>query len=208
MTDFAATRDFFHLPEGLVYLDGNSLGPLPKTAAARAQRAIEAEWGEMLIGGWNGAGWMDLPMKLGDRIGRLVGAEPGSVTTGDTLSIKVWQALAAALELNPKRRTILSDTGNFPSDLYMAAGLASTLGGGYRLVTVAPEEVEAAIGEDVAVLMLTEVDYRTGRKHDMARLTAKAHDMGALTVWDLAHSAGAFPVDLAGAGEGGNANGE
>ena len=200
MTDFNATRDFFHLPEGIVYLDGNSLGPLPKSAAARLQRTLEAEWGEMLIGGWNGAGWMDLPMKLGDRIGRLIGAEPGSVTTGDTLSIKVWQALAAALALNPQRKVILSDTGNFPSDLYMAAGLAKTLGDGCRLVTVAPEEVEAALGEDVAVLMLTEVDYRTGRMHDMARLTAKAHETGALTVWDLAHSAGAFPVDLAGAG--------
>lgn len=200
MTDFSATRDFFHLPQGLVYLDGNSLGPLPKSAAARLQRTLEAEWGGMLIGGWNGAGWMDLPMKLGDRIGRLIGAEPGSVATGDTLSIKVWQALAAALERSPKRRIILSDTGNFPSDLYMASGLAKTLGEAYRLVTVAPEEVEAAIGADVAVLMLTEVDYRTGRKHDMARLTAKAHEMGALTVWDLAHSAGAFPVDLKGAG--------
>jgi kynureninase len=153
----------------------------------------------MLIGGWNRAGWMDWPSRLGDRIGRLIGAPEGSVVLGDTLSIKVYQALASALELRPGRRVILSDTGNFPSDLYMAEGLARTLGG-VELVTVAPEEVEARIGADVAVLMLTEVDYRTGRRHDMARLTAAAHAAGALTLWDLAHSAGALPVDLTAAG--------
>jgi kynureninase len=143
---------------------------------------------------------MDLPSRLGDRIGRLIGAEPGTVVLGDTLSIKVYQALASALELNPGRRVILSDTGNFPSDLYMAEGLVRTLGQGYDLRTVAPEDVEAAIGPDTAVLMLTEVDYRTGRRHDMRHLTARAHAAGALTVWDLAHSAGALPVDLAGCG--------
>ena len=200
MTDFAATKILFHLPEGMIYLDGNSLGPLPKAAAARVARTIEAEWGEMLITGWNKAGWMELPSRLGLRIGRLIGAEPGTVVLGDTLSIKVYQALASALEMNPARRVILSDTGNFPSDLYMADGLVRTLGQGYALKTVAPEEVEAAIDETVAVTMITEIDYRTGRKHDMARLTAKAHAVGALTVWDLAHSAGALPVDLAGCG--------
>lgn len=198
MTDFAATKALFHLPEGMIYLDGNSLGPLPKAAAARVARTIESEWGEMLITGWNKAGWMDLPSQLGQRIGRLIGAEQGTVVLGDTLSIKVYQALASALEMNPGRRVILSDTGNFPSDLYMADGLVRTLGQGYALKTVAPEEVEAAIDETVAVTMITEVDYRTGRKHDMARLTARAHAAGALTVWDLAHSAGALPVDLSG----------
>jgi kynureninase len=199
-TDFAATRAMFDLPEGLVYLDGNSLGPLPKGASGRVRRAVEEEWGRLLIGGWNKAGWMDLPRRVGDRVGRLIGAEPGTVVMGDTLSIKVYQALASALEMVPERRVILSDSGNFPSDLYMADGLVRTLGRGYALRVVAPEEVEAAIGPEVAVLMLTEVDYRTGRRHDMARLTAKAHAAGALTVWDLAHSAGALPVDLAGAG--------
>ena len=199
-TDFAATRALFHLPEGIVYLDGNSLGPLPVAARTRVADAVTAEWGEMLITGWNRAGWMDLPRRVGDRIGRLIGADPGTVVMGDTLSIKVYQALASALELVPQRRVILSDTGNFPSDLYMADGLVRTLGQGYALKTVAPEEVEAAIDGSVAVLMLTEVDYRTGRKHDMARLTAKAHAAGALTVWDLAHSAGALPVDLSGCG--------
>ncbi|MCX7644304.1 MAG: kynureninase [Rhodobacteraceae bacterium] len=197
-TDFAATRAMFELPEGIVYLDGNSLGPLPRAVPERLRRTVEEEWGRLLIGGWNRAGWMDLPRKVGDRVGRLIGAEPGTVVMGDTLSIKVYQSLAAALEMVPGRRVILSDTGNFPSDLYMADGLVRTLGQGYAVRTVAPEEVEAAIGPEVAVLMLTEVDYRTGRRHDMGRLTAKAHAAGALTVWDLAHSAGALPVDLAG----------
>lgn len=196
MTDFTATRALFDLPQGVVYLDGNSLGPLPRAAAARVARAVEAEWGEMLISAWNQAGWMAMPAHLGDRIGRLIGAPQGTVALGDTLSIKVYQALASALEMRPDRRVILSDTGNFPTDLYMAEGLARTLGPGYVVKTVPPEEVEAHIGEDVAVLMLTEVDYRTGRRHDMPRLVAKAHDVGALTVWDLAHSAGAIEVDV------------
>ncbi len=199
MTDFHSTRARFHLPHGVIYLDGNSLGPLPVAAAERVAQTITAEWGEMLITGWNKAGWMDQPSRVGDRIGRLIGAAPGTVVMGDTLSVKVYQALASALEMNPGRRVILSDTGNFPSDLYMADGLCRTLGDGYALRTVAPEEVAGAIDETVAVTMLTEVDYRTGRLHDMAALTARAHAAGALTVWDLAHSAGAIPVDLAGA---------
>ncbi|MDJ0627731.1 MAG: kynureninase [Rhodobacter sp.] len=197
--DFAATKALFHLPKGVIYLDGNSLGPLPKAAAARIARAVGDEWGEMLITGWNMAGWMAQPRALGDRIGRLVGAPPGYTVIGDTLSVKVYQALAAALALRPGRKVILSDTGNFPSDLYMAEGLIEGFGRGHVLKTVDPEEVATQIGEDVAVLMLTEVDYRTGRMHDMARLTARAHAAGALTVWDLAHSAGAIPVDLTGA---------
>lgn len=200
MTDFTATKAMFDLPQGITYLDGNSLGPLPRTAAARVARSVTDEWGQMLIGGWNRAGWMDLPRSLGDRIAALIGAEAGHVVLGDTLSIKVYQALASALELNPDRRVILSDTGNFPSDLYMAEGLCRTLGDGYRLKTLAPEDVAGAIDDSVAVLMLTEVDYRTGRRHDMRALTRAAHDAGALVIWDLAHSAGAFPVDLAGCG--------
>lgn len=196
-TDFVATRAAFALPEGVIYLDGNSLGPLPRAAAARVAECVTKEWGEMLITAWNRARWMDLPRRLGDRIGRLIGAEPGTVVLGDTLSIKVYQALASALDLRPDRRVILSDTGNF-LDLYMADGLVRTLGQGYELRTVAPEAVEAAITPDLAVLMLTEVDYRTGRRHDMKRLIEKAHAAGALVVWDLAHSAGAVEVDLAG----------
>ena len=199
-TDFNATRDAFILPEGVIYLDGNSLGPLPRAAAARVARTVEEEWGQMLITGWNKAGWMDQPARVGDRIARLIGAAPGTVVMGDTLSVKVYQALASALEMNPTRRVILSDTGNFPSDLYIADGLVRTLGDGYTLRTVAPEEVMGAIDDTVAVTLITEVDYRTGRKHDMAAITARAHAAGALTIWDLAHSAGALPVDLAGTG--------
>ena len=199
-TDFTATKALFDLPADVIYLDGNSLGPLPRAVAPRVEAAIRAEWGAMLITAWNKAGWMDLPERLGTRIGRLIGAEPGSVTLGDTLSIKVFQALDAALQLRPDRRVILSDSGNFPTDLYMAQGLTGLLGQGYELRTVAPDQVAAAIDETVAVTMLTEVDYRTGRKHDMTALTAKAHAAGALAFWDLAHSAGAVPVDLAGAG--------
>ncbi|TCP33088.1 kynureninase [Sphingomonas sp. BK235] len=199
MTDFAATRALFHLPPGVIYLDGNSLGPLPRAAEARAAAAIREQWGERLIRGWNDAGWMALPTRVGDRIARLVGAPAGSVITGDTLSIKLFQALAAAIALRPGRRVVLSDSGNFPSDLYIAQSLLDSLGQGHELRVVAPEEVADAIDEDVAVTMLTEVDYRTGRLHDMRALTASAHAAGAIALWDLAHSAGALPVDLAGA---------
>ncbi|WP_037255584.1 kynureninase [Roseobacter sp. SK209-2-6] len=198
MSDFSATKAMFDLPEGMIYLDGNSLGPLPKTAANHVENMIRKEWGEMLITGWNKAGWMQKPTAIGDRIGRLIGAEPGHVVMGDTLSIKVYQAVASALELNPDRKVVLSDSGNFPSDLYIVQGLLKSLGPGYELRVVDPEEVEANITEDLAVLMLTEVDYRSGRMHDMKTLTARAHEKGVVTVWDLAHSAGAVPVDLAG----------
>jgi kynureninase len=196
--DFAATKALFHLPDGVIYLDGNSLGPLPKATAERVARTVQDEWGAMLITAWNRAGWMEQPTRLGDRIARLIGAAQETIVTGDTLSLKVTQCLVAALSLRPKRRVILSDTGNFPTDLYMAEGLIRALGHGHELRLVAPEDVSEAISDEVAVLMLTEVDYRTGRKHDMAALTAKAHAAGALVIWDLAHSAGALPVDLSG----------
>ncbi|MFV0492114.1 MAG: kynureninase [Pseudorhodobacter sp.] len=196
-TDFTATRALFDLPEGMTYLDGNSLGPMPRAAAGRVAQSVVGEWGKMVITGWNRAGWMEMPSRIGNRIATLIGAEKGSVVMGDTLSIKVYQALASAVEMVPERRVILSDTGNFPSDLYMAEGLCRTLGNGYRLKTVAPEDVADHIDETTAVLMLTEVDYRTGRRHDMPALTARAHRAGALAIWDLAHSAGALRVDVA-----------
>jgi kynureninase len=199
MTDFAKTREAFHLPEGIVYLDGNSLGPLPIAAKERVARMMTSEWGDQLIRGWNTAGWYVQPRKVGDRIAKLIGAAPGTVVMGDTLSIKVHQALSAALELNPERRVVLSDSGNFPSDLYMAQGLLASLGRGYRLKVVEPEAVEEAIDGTVAATLITEVDYRSGRRHDMTRLTAKARAAGAVTIWDLAHSAGAVDVDLTGA---------
>jgi len=196
MTDFAKTRAAFRIPDGVIYLDGNSLGPLPIAAEARVARTLSEEWGKELIRGWNTAGWMSWPRSIGDRIARLIGAPAGSVVMGDTLSIKVFQALAAAAALVPERRVILSDAGNFPSDLYIAEGLVKALGRGYELKVVEPEAVEAAIDETIAVLMLTQVDYRTGRLHDMAALTKKAHEAGVVTVWDLAHSAGALPVEV------------
>lgn len=198
MSDFAKTKAMFHIPEGMIYLDGNSLGAMPWATAVKVERTITDEWGDMLITGWNKAGWMAKPTDIGDRIGRLIGAEKGSVVMGDTLSIKVYQAVASALEMNPGRKVVLSDNGNFPTDLYMADGLCKTMGADYEVRTVNPEAVEAALSEDIAVLMLTEIDYRTGRKHDMKALTEKAQALGIITIWDLAHSAGALPVDLAG----------
>jgi kynureninase len=195
-----AMKDWFHLPDGVIYLDGNSLGPLTRGVADRIAGATRDEWGEMLITGWNRAGWIGMPTDLGDRIGRLIGAPPGATVVGDTLSIKVFQALSAAVEMRPDRRVILSDAGNFPSDLYMAEGLIGTIGKGHELKTPRPEDVLDAIDDDVAVVMLTEVDYRTGRRHDMKAITEAAHAAGAVMVWDLAHSAGAIPVDMAGAG--------
>lgn len=189
-------KDQFSLPEGVIYLDGNSLGPLPKGAAARLNKAVVDEWGTMLIKGWNDAGWMKQPSILGDKIGKLLGCAAGSTVIGDTLSIKVYQALAAALAMRPDRKVVLSDSGNFPSDLYIADGLLRTLKHGHELRVVAPEDVLENITEDVAVVMLTQVDYRTGRMHDMNALTKAAHDVGAISIWDLAHSAGAVPVDM------------
>jgi len=190
----------FHLPEGVIYLDGNSLGPLPRAACDHVSGMMRAEWGDLLISGWNKAGWMALATEIGDRIAGLIGAEPGHVVMGDTLSIKVYQALAAAMDLNPARKVILSDNGNFPTDLYMAEGLIRSLDNGHELCTVNPSEIMDKIDDSVAVLMLTEVDYRTGRRHDMQALSKKARDFGVITIWDLAHSAGALPVDLAGCG--------
>jgi kynureninase len=188
----------FHLPEGMIYLDGNSLGPLPIAATKRIASTITDEWGEMLITGWNKAGWMRQPSNLGDRIAPIIGASSGSVAIGDTLSIKVYQALASALAMRPDRNVILSDTGNFPTDLYMAEGLIKHIGRPVELKTVSPDDVVNHIDETVAVVMLTEVDYRTGRMHDMKAITELTHKAGAVSMWDLAHSAGAIPVDLEG----------
>jgi len=195
---FEKTKARFCLPEGLIYLDGNSLGPLPKGVAERIGRTVEQEWGERLIRAWNDAAWIDLPSKVGDRIAGLIGAEPGTVMVADSTSINLYKALAAALKLSPERRIILSDNGNFPTDIYVAQGLIGGLDRDYELKIVEPEEVGEALDENIAVLMLTEVDYRTGRLHDMKALTSVAHAVGALTIWDLAHSAGALPVDLDG----------
>ena len=193
---FQKTKSLFDLPDGILYLDGNSLGPLPKAAAARVEAVMNAEWGQMLITGWNKAGWMAQPNVVGDRLARLIGAQSGHVVVGDTLSIKVFQALDAALQLRPHRKVILSDSGNFPSDLYIAQGLIQALNQGHELRLVAPEDLHNHITEEIAVTLVTQVDYRTGRLHDMYSLTEKAHENGALCIWDLAHSAGAIEVEL------------
>lgn len=189
-------KDLFHLPDGMIYLDGNSLGPLPKSTPDAVANMLTQQWGDHLIKGWNEDDWMGQPARVGNMVGRLIGAPEGSVTMGDTLSIKVFQALSSALDLRPDRRVVLSDNGNFPTDLYMAEGLLRSRAGDYELRVVPPEDIQAAITDEVAVVMLTQVDYRTGRMHDMAAITHAAHAAGAVMVWDLAHSAGAVPVDL------------
>jgi kynureninase len=195
---FERTRAMFDLPDDLVYLDGNSLGAMPREARERVRRELDESWGRELIRAWNTAGWIDLPQRVGDRIGALVGAPTGSVVAGDSTSINLFKALTSALELAAPRMVILSDSGNFPTDLYVAEGVCRLLGRGHELKIVDPEAVESALDERVAVLMLTEVDYRTGRRHDMRALTEKAKALGIVTIWDLAHSAGALPVDVTG----------
>ena len=187
-------KDLFAIPNGIVYLDGNSLGPPLRGSSEQADEVINEEWGKDLIQAWNSANWMSMPRIVGDQIAPIIGAQPGSVAMGDTLSIKAFQALASALELRPDRRVILSDSGNFPTDLYIAQGLIDTLDRGHQLMTPSPEEVMDLINEDVAVVYLTHVDYRTGRLHDMDAITERAHLHGAVTIWDLAHSAGAVPL--------------
>jgi kynureninase len=191
-------RERFALPPSVIYLDGNSLGAMPVAARERMTQTL-AQWSGDLISGWNIHGWIDLHERVGAKIGRLIGAGEGETIAGDSTSINLFKLLAAALQLNPKRRVILSERDNFPTDLYIAEGLIRHLGQGRELRLVAPDEIEGAITDDVAVVMLTHVNYRTGRMYDMAALTAAAQANGALTIWDLAHSAGAVPVDLAAA---------
>lgn len=196
----AVFRDRFSLPEGVIYLDGNSLGALPRGVKARMDDVVSNQWGEGLIRSWNTHDWIDLPGRVGDRIARLVGAAPGTVTVADSTSVNLFKVLSAAVHLRSERRVILSEKGNFPTDAYIAGGLAELLGQGHELRLVEADELPEALDADVTVLMLTEVNYRTGARLDMASLTAAAHAAGALTVWDLCHSAGAIPVDLTAAG--------
>ena len=194
----AHCRERFALPDGVIYLDGNSLGALPRAAAAAMADTVERQWGDDLIASWNKYDWIGAPQRLGDRIAPLIGAGKGEVLVGDSTSINLFKLLAAALAARPGRSTILSETGNFPTDLYIAQGLTGLTGATLR--TVEADAVEGAIDGDTAVVMLTHVDYRGGRRHDMARLTAAAHAAGALMLWDLSHSAGAMAVDLRAAG--------
>jgi kynureninase len=194
----ARKRAAFVLPEGKIYLDGNSLGCLPAHAAARIAGAVTDEWGQSLITSWNRHGWFEMAQKAGNRIARLVGAAPGSILVGDTISVNLFKLMSAALELRPDRKTIVSDTGNFPSDLYIAEGVIRQIGKGHVLKLTAPEDVLSAIGEETALVSITHVDYRTARTHDIAAIVEKAHAHGALVLVDLSHTSGALPFDLAG----------
>ena len=191
-------RGLFTLPPGVIYLDGNSLGALPKATPARVAQAITEEWGDGLIRSWNTAGWFSLPRRLGDKIARLVGAGAGEVVATDSTSINLYKVLSVALRIaaqtDPKRKVVVSERSNFPTDLYIAESLCKQHG--YTLELAGHHQIAAALNGGVAVLMLTHVNYRTGAMHDMAGLTALAHRTGSLAIWDLAHSAGAVPVDL------------
>jgi len=192
----APLREQFALPPGVIYLDGNSLGVLPKTAAARVQQVVQDEWGTGLIRSWNAAGWMAMPQRIGDKIARLVGAGAGQLVVADSTSVNLFKVLSAAMTISAadsaQRRIILSERSNFPTDLYIAQALCRERG--FELQLAEAHELPALLNDSTAVLLLTHVNYRTGRMHDMAALTRAAHDTGALTVWDLAHSAGAAPV--------------
>lgn len=199
----APLRSQFDLPPGVIYLDGNSLGVLPAATADRVRQVITGEWGRGLIRSWNDAGWIDLPRRVGDKIARLVGAREGELVVADSTSVNLYKVLSAALGIARDRpdagarKVVLSERSNFPTDLYIAQSLVEQQG--MRLELLDIEQIPARLGEDVAVLMLTQVNYRTGRMADMAALSAQAHAAGALALWDLAHSAGAVPVDLHGA---------
>ncbi|HSO21729.1 MAG TPA: kynureninase [Chondromyces sp.] len=196
----AAARAAFELPEGLVYLDGNSLGPPPATVARRIGEVLGAEWASDLVRSWTRHDWIDLPQRVAAAIAPLVGAARDEVMVADSVSINLFKLLGAALRLRKGRRVILSERENFGTDLYVAQGLADLLDNGTEVRIVGRDELEAVLGDEVAVLMLTHVDFRSGEMHDMARWTAAAHAAGALVLWDLAHSAGAVPVDLGGCG--------
>jgi kynureninase len=195
----AGFRERFALPDGVIYLDGNSLGALPKATLDRVTQVVGEEWGGSLIRGWTAHHWIDLPRRVGDKIGRLIGAQPGEVLVADSTSVNLFKLMAAALRLQPERRVILSERSNFPTDLYIAEGLIDLLGGRHELRLVDGAGIADAIDGDTALVSLTHVNYRTGAMHDLGGITARAHRAGALTLWDLAHSAGAVPVDLNGA---------
>jgi len=193
----AAKRQEFDIPEGVIYLDGNSLGALPKAAKIKAIDVIEKQWGRDLISSWNSHNWIDLPTQVGEKIAKIVGAAKGQTVSCDSISVNLFKLLSAALKINSKRNVILTENGNFPTDIYMAQGLQSLLGETKcKLKCVETEQIESTLDDSVAVLMLTQVDFRSGSIHDMKKLTALAQSKGILTIWDLAHSAGAIPVEL------------
>ncbi|BEP46051.1 kynureninase (plasmid) [Variovorax sp. V15] len=194
----SAHRARFQLPQGVIYLDGNSLGALPKTVPQRLREAVEVEWGDGLIRSWNDADWYPAPQRVGSRIARLIGAGAREVIAADSTSVNLFKVLCAALRMRPGRKVILGEKDNFPTDAYIASGVSSLMGAQFRAVEAS--DVLDAIDETVAIVSLTHVNYRTGRLYDMAAITARAHEVGALVVWDLCHTAGAMPCDLNGCG--------
>ena len=192
----ARFRKEFLIPEGMIYLDGNSLGVLPKRTVERMNRTVTQEWGEGLITSWLGADWVNSPRRVGDKIGRLIGAQPGEVIAGESTSINIFKALTAAVSLQSGRSVLLTETTNFPTDNYMMQGLSQFSGGSLECREVDPADVLDALDDNVAVLLLTQVHYKTAQVRDMADVTRKAHEKGALVVWDLSHSTGAIEVDL------------
>jgi kynureninase len=187
-------RDRFDLPDGVVYLDGNSLGPLPVGVAEAVADAVRRQWGRDLIGSWNDNGWWDLPARAGDRIGALVGAGPGEVMCGDSTSVQLFQAITALARLRPNRRILVTDGANFPTDQYLADSTAALLG--LDVVRVSPEKIADVLDADTAVVSFSAVDYRTGERWPAERITAAVHDAGALMLWDLCHVVGAMPFQL------------
>lgn len=193
----AQLRTYFYLPDRKIYLDGNSLGALPKAVVEQVHTTITQEWGDALIGSWNTYGWIDLPQSLGEKIAPIVGAGPGQVLCCDSLSVNVFKLLATGLALRPNRKTILVEAQDFPTDRYIAEGLSQLMGADRCRVKAVPlEQIAQALDNDVAVMLLSEVNYRTGYRHDMAALTRCAHAVEALVCWDVAHSAGAMPVSF------------
>jgi kynureninase len=192
----AHLRDRFLVPEGVVYLDGNSLGALPSAVPDVVHDVVERQWGHDLITSWNAHDWWDAPRRVGARVAQLVGAHSDEVLVADSTSANLFKVLVAAARMRPGRNTMVIEPGSFPADLYVAESVSELLGLG--LVRVEPRSVGAVLDDDVAVVSLSQVDYRTGRAHDMAGITRAVHDAGALSVWDLSHSAGALPVDLGG----------
>ena len=189
-------RELFQLREGLIYLDGNSLGAAPRATAPRLAQVVSQEWGEGLITSWLGAEWSTAPQRIGDKIASILGAKPGEIVAADSTSVNIFKALTAALSLRPDRSVILSEATNFPTDVYMMQGIEAFSGGRLQAVTVDPEAVLDRLDDEVAVLLLTQVHYKSGRVRDMAEITHLAHAKGVLVVWDLSHSAGAIPIDL------------
>ena len=193
----AGFRETFELPDGVIYLDGKSLGPLPRPAAARLAEVMHQEWGRGLITSWNAAGWIDAPQRVGGKIAGLIGARAHEVIAADSTSVNLFKLAAGALSLRPGRRTLVTENDNFPTDIYVLEGLAALSGA--TLKVVEPDEVLAAINDDTAAVVLTHVHYKTARRHDLAGVTAAAHERGALALWDLSHTAGALAIDLNGA---------